>query len=176
MRIDVDSRIPFPCPLVFETYRDHLPELVPYLPNVKSIEAVERKEEGGLIKQKNLWWAKGEIPKAAQSVLKPEMLSWFDFAEWDPASHSNTWRIEMRTMKEVVDCHGHNTFEAVDANTTVFHLRGELNLDLRKVPGVPRFLAGTITPTVEKFIVGLLKPNMTEVARGIEKYLAAKPK
>lgn len=173
MRIDVDARVPFDRELVFKTYRDNLPELVPYLPNVKSIEVLERKDEGPTSTLKNLWTAKGEIPKIAQGFLKPEMLSWYDFATWNQGSFSNEWRIQMRVMEKVVDCRGANTFEA-EGSGTVLHIRGELNLNLKEVPGVPRFLAGTAGPAVEKFVVGLLKPNLVEVSKGIEQYLRAK--
>jgi hypothetical protein len=176
MRIDVDSRIPFPRDVVYQAYRDHLPDLVPYLPNVKSIVVESRKDEGPKTSLKNLWTAKTEIPKAAQGFLKPEMLTWYDFATWDQATYSNVWHLEMRAMKEVVDCKGGNTFEEAGPNATILKLRGELNLDLKKVPGVPKLLAGTIGPTVEKFVVAMLKPNLEETARGLEKYLAAQKK
>jgi len=174
MRIDVDSRIPFPREVVFKAYRDQLPLLVPYLPNLKSITVVDRKEEGGKVILKNEWWAKTEIPRAAQGFLKPEMLSWYDYATWDEASFSNVWHLEMRAMREVVSCKGGNSFEADGPGATILHLRGELDLDLKRVPGVPRLLAGTIGPTVEKFVVAMLRPNLAEVAKGLEQYLQAR--
>jgi len=173
MRIEADARIPFPRDVVFAAYRDNLPNLVQYLPNVKSITVLDRKDEGNLCKLKNEWWAKGEIPRAAQSVIKPEMLSWYDHAEWNQDTFSNKWRIQMRVMEKVVSCQGGNSFE-VEGSGTVLKIRGDLNLDLKEVPGVPRFLAGTIGPTVEKFVVGMLKPNLVEVSKGIEQYLRAK--
>ena len=176
MRIDVDSRIPFPRAVVFSAYRDHLPDLVPYLPNMKSIEVLERKEDNGKITLKNLWTAKTEIPKAAQAFIKPEMLTWFDHATWDNATFTNVWRTEMRAMTEVVDCRGGNSFEEAGPDATILRLRGELTLHLNKVPGVPRLLAGSIGPMVEKFIVALLKPNLEETSKGLEKYLAAQKK
>jgi hypothetical protein len=152
-----------------------LPALVPYLPNVKSIEVTERKDEGKKSSLKNLWTAKAEIPKVAQSVIKPEMLTWWDIAVWDEDSYSNRWHLEMRAMKEVVRCSGENSFESTGGNGTILHLRGELTLDLRDVPGVPRFLAGSIAPTVERFVVSMLKPNLLEVSKGLEQYLKTNP-
>ena len=101
------------------------------------------------------------------------MLSWYDHATWDVSTFSDAWRIQMRVLEKVVDCRGGNTFETEGGNT-VLRIRGELNLDLREVPGVPRFLASTAGPTVEKFVVGMLKPNLVEVSKGIEQYLKAK--
>jgi hypothetical protein len=173
MRIDVDAKIPFPRDIVFATYRDKLTDLVQYLPNVKSIAVLERTDEGPISKLRNEWWAKGEVPKIAQSFLKPEMLSWYDHATWNQSTFSNEWRIQMRIMEKVVDCKGGNSFEH-DGTGTVLRIRGELNLDLKQVPGVPRFLAGTAGPAVEKFVVGMLKPNLVEVSKGIEQYLRAR--
>jgi nitrogen fixation protein len=174
MKLDIDSRIPFPRALVYETYRDHMGDLVPYLPNVKSIEVVERKEADGKVTLKNLWWAKTEIPKVAQSILKPEMLSWYDWATWDQATFSNVWHLELRAMKDVVECKGGNRFVEAGPNACILELRGDLTLHLKHVPGLPRMLAGTLGPTIEKFVVSMLKPNLTEVAKGIETYLGQK--
>ena len=38
MLINAEMPIPFPRPLVYITYRDKLGELVPYIPNVRSVE------------------------------------------------------------------------------------------------------------------------------------------
>jgi len=37
MKLDVSVEIPFPREQVYATYRDKLPDLVPYLPNVRGI-------------------------------------------------------------------------------------------------------------------------------------------
>ena len=155
MKMDVDSRIPFPREAVYRTYRDAMVSLVPYLPNVKSIEVVERKDEGGKISLKNRWWAKTEIPKAAQGIVKPDMLSWFDYATWDEATFSNVWKLEVTAMPGVVECSGANKFIEDGPNACILQLRGDLNLNLKNVPGVTRLLAGTIGPTIEKFVVGI---------------------
>lgn len=174
MKLEADSVIPFPKEQVFAVYRDEMTKLVPYLPNIRSIEVLERKEEGGSVRLKNLWTAKTEIPKAAQAFLKPEMLTWYDHAEWWQGELRNAWRLEMRAFTKVVNCRGGNTFVDDGKGGCIMKLRGELDLDLKELPGVPRFLAGTIGPTVEKFIVSMLTPNLLEVSKGIEQYLRAK--
>jgi hypothetical protein len=174
MKIQADAKLPFPRELVYRTYRDKLPQMVQYLPNVKNIEVLEQKPEGSTLHIKNLWWAKAEIPKIAQSFIKPEMLSWFDFADWHEDRFATGWRIQLRVLEKAVSCAGENQFEAV-GDTTIIHIRGELSFDLREVPGVPRFLAGSIGPTVEKFVVGQITPNLLEVSKGIEQYLRANP-
>ena len=78
MKLEAVATLSFPRPLVFSTYRDRLPQLVPHLPNVEKIEVLEREEapggEAGVVRLLNLWFAKADVPKVAQSVIKPEML------------------------------------------------------------------------------------------------------
>ena len=174
MRIEADAKLPFPRELVYRTYRDKLVQMLPYLPNVKNIELLETKQEGSSTYFKNLWWAKGEIPKIAQSFLKPEMLSWYDHATWHADRFTTAWRIQLRLLEKAVLCSGENQFEAV-GDSTVMHIRGDLKIDAAQVPGVPRFLAGSVGPTVEKFVVGRITPNLLEVSKGIEQYLRANP-
>jgi len=35
-------------------------------------------------------------------------------------------------------------------------------------------LSGTISPVVESFLVGSIKPNLVSVAKGVEQYLRAR--
>lgn len=176
MKLEADARIPFPREVVYSTYRDRLPELVPHLPNVEAITVQKREDapEGraGVTKLLNLWKAKGDVPKVAQGVLKPEMLAWLDHATWDQNAWTCDWRIETRMFTENVRCSGHNTYEEVDGET-ILRIRGHLEVNLKGIPGVPGFLAGKVTPFVEKFIVDLLTPNLLSVAKGLEGFLRA---
>ena len=174
MKLEADARITFPRPLVFSTYRDRLPQRVPFLPNVKGITVQSRTDDAdgkaGVTKLLNLWEAKGEVPKMAQGIIKPEMLAWLDYATWDQDAWTCDWRIETRMFTENVKCFGHNSYEAV-GDETVLRIRGELDVSLSGIPGVPKFLAGKVAPHVEKFIVGLLTPNLLSVATGLEHFL-----
>jgi hypothetical protein len=175
MKLEADARIRFPRELVYRTYRDRLPELVPHLPNVKKITVQRREDDAGgpgVTRLLNLWEAKGDIPKVAQGVLKPEMLAWLDHATWNQGAWTCDWRIETRMFTENVRCGGHNEY-VEDGDHTILKIRGELEMTLKGIPGVPSFLAGTVTPHVEKFIVSLLTPNLLSVAEGVERFLIA---
>ena len=50
-------------------------------------------------------------------------------------------------------------------------LEGDLKIDLKKIPGVPRLLAGRMGPQVEKFIVSLISPNLQKVNDSLQRYL-----
>ncbi len=170
MRIVADDRVPFPREVVYRTYRDRLVELVPFLPNVREIEVRERKDEDDAVRLVNVWHAKAEIPAVARSVLRPEMLAWTDRAVWREAEWTTEWRIETHAFTEAVTCAGRNEFVA-QGDATVIRIRGDLRIDLRQVRAVPRLLAGTIGPVVEKFVVAMITPNLSKVSRGIEKLL-----
>jgi hypothetical protein len=173
MKLEADSRISFPRALVYSTYRDRLPQLVPHLPDIKEIVVKNREEVGpGITKLLNLWIGKAEVPKVAQSIIKPDMVQWLDHATWNENEWSVEWRVETKMFTDNIRCSGKNRF--VEENgATKLELRGELEIDLKGVPGVPRFLAGTIAPQVEKFVIALLKPNLMSVAGGIQSFLTA---
>ena len=176
MKLEADSRISFPRPLVFSTYRDRLPQLVPHLPDIKEIVVKTREEDvggqKGVTKLLNLWIGKAEIPKVAQVVIKPEMVQWLDYATWNENDWTVEWKVETKMFTDNIKCWGKNKF-VEEGGSTMLQIRGELEIDLKGVPGVPRFLAGTIAPVVEKFVVGQLKPNLLSVADGIQKFLVA---
>ncbi len=179
MKIEADSRVTFPRELVFSTYRDRLPELVPFLPNITAIDVKEREDapggEEGISRLLNLWRAEGEIPKVATALIKPEMVAWLDHARWDANEWTCEWRVEPKFFTDNVQCQGKNRFVA-DGDTTVLELRGNLDIDLKGVKGVPSFLAKRIAPQVEKFIVALLTPNLIRVSDGLQGFLTAEAK
>lgn len=177
MKLEADSRLSFPRELVFSTYRDRLPQLVPYLPNVKAITVQKREDapggQQGVAKLVNLWEAKGDVPKPAQAILKPESLAWLDHATWNENDWTVEWRVETKMFTENVHCKGKNQYVVLPDGGTRLEIRGDLTVDLKGVPGVPKFLAGTIAPIVEKFVIALLTPNLVSVAKGLEQFLQA---
>jgi hypothetical protein len=180
VKLEADARISFPRETVFKTYRDRLPELVPHLPNIKRITVEKREDDAGgragISKLVNLWEAKGEVPRVAQSIIKPENLAWIDYAEWNLNDWTCEWRIQTKMFTDNVKCGGKNRYIVVDDKMTMLEIRGSLDVDLKGVPGVPKFLAGTVAPVVEKFIVALLTPNLLSVAKGLEAFLKAEAK
>ncbi len=173
MKIEADSVMPFSRALIYETYRDKLVDLVPHLPNVTSIEVRERSDDGDVSRLLNIWHGAGEIPAVARKLLSQSMLSWSDHATWKQQEWICDWRIETHAFTEAISCSGCNRFVAVSENETRLEIRGEIVIDLKKVRGVPRFLAGSVGPTVEKFLVNQITPNLTRVSDGLVKYLQA---
>ncbi len=173
MDLNADARLVFDRPTVFAAYRDHLVDLLPYLPNVRGVEVKSRVEEGGLVKLVNEWRGGGEIPAAARAFLSESMLSWTDHASWDPSTFVCSWRIETHAFREAVTCRGENRFFDDGQGGTRLEIRGVLEIDAGKVQGVPRLLAGKVGRTVEEVLAGKIRPNLVEVSVGLAKYLEA---
>jgi hypothetical protein len=170
MQIQASSVIPHPRARVFHAFRNELPSVAAFMPNIREIITVAVEDIPGGAKVHNAWIAKGDIPKVAQSIIKPEMLRWDDHAVWDDANTRCTWTLKLRVFTDNVRCSGQTILTEEGAGTRVT-LTGSLDLDLRNIPGVPRFLAGTIGPQVEKFVVALVTPNLEQMTSALSRYL-----
>ncbi len=171
MDLRADSRLPFPRDRVFSTYRDDILQLVPYLSNVRSIEIKSRKDNGPVVEMVNEWYGGGEIPAAVRAVISESMLSWTDYAIWNATSMECEWRIETRAFTEAVHCAGRNAFVDDGAGGTTLQVRGTLDIDPKKLRGVPGFLAGKIARGVESFLVERIQSNLVDTAKGLSAYL-----
>lgn len=172
MRIHSESLIHHPQQAVYLAYRDRLPEIAAYIPDVKEIVVESRDDSSeGVVKLHNVWIADREVPVFARAFLKPEMLRWDDMAEWKDAEHRVYWDLKLRVFTDQVKCGGTNTFAAVDDKTTKVTLEGDLDIDVRNIPGVPKMFAGGIKPKIEKFIVSLITPNLERVNESLQRFL-----
>ncbi len=175
MKLFVEDVINFPLEQVYKTQRDHMAELAAYLPNIKNIEVLERKDEGdGKTRLLNLWKAApSEVPSMLRPFVKPEMLQWKDHALWHDNDHRCEWNLEVGFMPDRVQTSGKTVYSKLDDNRTKVVIEGNLAVDAKGIPGVPRLLAGKIGGEVERFVVKMITPNLKGVNRGIEQYLKA---
>jgi len=171
MRIHSESLIRHPQPSVYEAYRDRLPEIAAYIPDVKEIRVESREDGPDAAIIHNVWIADREVPVFARAFITPDMLKWDDYAEWRDAESRVYWKLRLRVFTESVTCGGTNTFSRVDENSTKVCLEGDLDIDVKKIPGVPRLLAGGVKPKVEKFIVSLITPNLKQVNESLQQFL-----
>lgn len=172
MKIEVTSDIAFPRDQVFAAYRDHLVELVPYLANVRAITVTSRVDENSTVKFVNRWKGGGEIPAVVRKFLSDDLLEWDDLATWDADTFICRWQTIVPALKDAVDARGQNSFVEKAPGVTTLRIQGDLKVDAAKIKGVPRFLAGTVGPAVEAFLVAAIKPNLLAVAKGVEKFLS----
>jgi hypothetical protein len=173
MEIIADAVIPYERPLVFATYRDNLPDLVRYLPNIREIKVRTRADRGIDVDLVNDWKGGGDIPAVARSVLSESMLTWTDHATWFGADFRVEWRTDVHAFPGAVKSAGTNRFVEIPEGTRLA-IRGELTCDAAKVPGVPKLLAKTVGATVEKVMVAQIAKNALEIARGVAKMIEAR--
>lgn len=170
MLISADTRVPFPRPLVYSTYRDKLMELVPYMPNIRGVQVRSREGNGDWIKFVNEWQGGGDIPTAARAFLNESMLSWTEHTVWHGDRFTTEWQIETHAFTEAVRCLGTNHFFE-DRGMTLIESRGELIIDPRKLKDVPPFLAGMVSGIVEDFLGKKIGPNLVQMGSGVTTYL-----
>ncbi len=170
MEFRVEERVKFPRDLVYKTLRDDLMKLVPYIPNVKKIEVLEKKKTKEGIFYKNRWYADYNIPKLVQKIVKIEHLTWLDYATWIDKEYACEWKFEPVFFTEYVDAHGRNEF-IEDGKETVVVLSGVLNVDTSGHPAVPRLLARRVNKEVERLAMLAIKPNLRKLMKGLREYL-----
>jgi len=171
MKFTVNDEIDFPLDLVFPTYRDKLHEMLDYMDNVDMIEVKSREEDGDVVKLLNQWHGSADdIPKPLRPVVNADKLSWLDKATWDTHKHRVDWEITLLALPEAVTAKGFTLYKE-DGDVTIISISGEFLIHPDKVPGVPTFVAKRLAPTLEKFVVGLLQPNLKKSNQAVQEYL-----
>lgn len=173
VRFQSCQEIPFPAEEVFALVRDGLPDLVPFLPNVESIELVSREELGpGLVKVVHRWHGKAEIPSVVARFVPVGAVGWTDTAVWDERERSCRWKIEPAFWGGHVRCEGVNLYRSGAGGAgTRLEITGDLQVGTGGIPGVPRLLQSKAAEQIEKFVVRLLTPNLDSLARGVTRFL-----
>ena len=169
----METRIPFSSDEVFKCYRDDLPGLARYIPNIREIEVRERKEAAGVVTLLNHWRAKAEIPSAMKGFITEDKLGWLDHASWDESRKQCDWWLEIPAFKDAVHCKGQTRVVVEGPTSSRMIISGDLTVDATKV-GVPRLMAGTVGKGVEAFAVALIKPNQEKMGEAVNQYLKAK--
>lgn len=171
MKFTITEEIAHPRDKVFRTQRDKIVELVPYIPNVESVVVEETHVEGPVVRFLNRWKvAATEIPGPIKGFLKPEHLGYLDRAKWDETTHRCEWELEITALKDAVTARGTTSF-LDEGGETIVRMDGEFLIHPDRVPGVPAFVARTLAPTLEKFVVGLLQPNLKKTAHAVGAYI-----
>lgn len=175
-RMSVEDEIAYDRETVFKTFRDDLIELLQYLPDIQDIEVKGREQvDEDTVKIHNLWQAsQDEVPTLAKKFIKPEMLKWNDYATWHEDTWVCEWEMEVGFLQDAIECTGETRYIDAGDERTKIVIDGDLKVDAKQIPGVPRLVASKVGNTVENFVVKLIQPNLTDVNRGIEKYLAAR--
>lgn len=175
MEFEKHSKVSHPASLVLDTMIEHMENIVPFLPSVEGIETLSREElSDAQLKIVRRWSGSADkAPSAIRPFLSPEVMSWTDTAVWTPAEYKVDWTLTT-SMGELYKCSGSNYFEPHPDDpekATRMRVTGSLQVFPERLPGVPRFLGKRLAPQVEKFVVNLITPNLTDVAIGLQGYL-----
>lgn len=191
MQIEADAVIPYPRELVFRTYRDDMPLLVEFLPNVQQIDELDPHadrpgapdDHGGdgdgetdantPVQRSHVWHGGGEIPVAVQKVIKDSVFRWEDHGRWDNNAYECDWSIHTHAFAEAVSCVGRLRFVDLGERTRL-EIEGAMRIDLSRVAGLPAFLAGGLARTVEQFVGRQITANLLGVSDAITRYLEAR--
>lgn len=172
MKIHSESLVHHPIDQVYATYRDRLSDIAEIIPNISEIIVREREEGPAGPRVLNEWVADAELPPLIRGIVKPAWLRWFDHAQWNDAGHYVAWTLDMPAFGEQVRCSGRNSFHAQGAHTRVA-LTGDLQIELKRIPGVPNVMLRRMRPRVEQFVVKLIRPNLDKVNSSLERFLDA---
>lgn len=176
IEIEVTETIEQPAERVLHALRDRIAELAGYMPNIETMEIIEREERPPVVYMHNRWRGrKDSFPAIARPFLTRNLVSWFDHAEWDESTMSCSWRIEPIKAKTIFSCSGSTALAPEEGDRCLFSLQARLELDLQRVPGLPRFLARRAQGPVERFVASSVQPNLSSLASAVAEYLAAKP-
>ncbi|HVM98456.1 MAG TPA: hypothetical protein VMT89_18825 [Candidatus Acidoferrales bacterium] len=178
MQFSSSQTLSHPAPLVLDTMIHNMEAIVPFLPNVESI-ATEKSEElsNRQIRIVRHWTgAIDAAPAIVRPFLPAEWLGWTDTAVWTPAEYKVEWTHTptVTRLASLYDCNGTNYFEPDPTNPTKqtrIRIAGNLVVHPSVLPGVPRFLADRMAPQVEKFIINLVTPNLSDLVSGLQRYL-----
>ena len=177
MHFEKASIVSHPASLVLETMIERMERVVPFMPSVEGIELKSREDlDDGLLKIVRRWQGTADsAPSAVRPFLSQEAMAWTDTALWTPEEYKVEWTLST-SMGRLYDCSGINYFEPdPDAPETSTRMRvtGELTIYPERLPGVPKFLGKRLAPQIERFVVNLITPNLTDVAVGLQGFLDA---
>ena len=170
MKISTDIKIPFSRPLVFNTYRDKLMDIVTKLPSKNEVKLVSRRVEGDRVYTVYDWQAQEDIPAMVENILKQDKLRWTEYNTWNSKDLTVEWKIKTQVFTEAFHCSGKNSF-LEDKNQTLIQTRGEIELDPNQLNGVPNLLRNQLADVIEELLGKKLEPNLIEMAKAVQKHL-----
>lgn len=176
MLLEVEGTIEQPADVVYPLVRDEMEKIVPYMPDIVRIEVLERTQrDDGRVSIVNQWFSRpSNIPTLIQKFVKPEFFSWKDYAVWNDDTHSVDYELESPVANDLYDAKGTNSFgpHPTEEGHTLIQIRCDITIYPERMPGVPRFLAKKVQPTVEGMIRRTLEPNLSSLIQGLTGYFA----
>ncbi len=161
MRFKMDHIFNWPAETIVEPLKRG-EDIVPMdrLPNVSARKVLSTERKGDKIFSRVEWCVHGQIPRVAQRIIRPEMLTFIEESVWDDNDFSFTTKIIPHYLKDKIRC----------KTTSRYHVDGP-KVTRRRFQGELRILLPIINTVVEKAIIEHLKKNNDENARMLRKIL-----
>jgi len=161
--------VKYPQDLVWQSIRDRLSEMVPYLDDVANITQEHRKEDDdGSLHLTNIWKADAKIPAMLHSIIDPDSISWTDRAQWIEEKNACHWAIEPHFFPDRTRCSGITYYEpAIGGRGTRITFTGELEVNAKNIPGLPGIVESTATKTIESLVTTLIPKNFRKVTAAL---------
>lgn len=115
--------------------------------NVADVKVLDLKEKDGKKYVTYEFCAYGQIPKAVQHILKPEMLTWREESYWDSAKKEYVFNITPHFFKNVFTCKGKWVYSSTGAGKSLQECRGELTI---KIPIFGQIIEKAIWTNLKK--------------------------
>jgi hypothetical protein len=174
MKIDVKHEFSYSAMEVYLTFRDRMPEYVKFCPNLTKIVVMDREDlPDDKTKMRVQWHGLGQIPDVIRNILKPEMISWEDWEEWDMKSYECRWVIKPYYFREFVVSEGVWKFEPCGDNKCIATCKGIFNITITKFPPFPSFICKAASPAIEKMIGSYLPSNLKSVFTAVGSFISS---
>ncbi len=173
MQKHVEITVGHPREIVFRTLRDNLVDIVPFMPNIKSVKVIDKdtsEQADGIIHFVNEWYGDASVPTIVKPFISSDKTHWTDYASWNEQEWTCEWRSKTAFLTDSIHASGVTTYKAIDANKTQVELDIDLGVDLSRIPG-SKLIAKRAAPTIEKFVVSLMEPNLKSTFASLEQYL-----
>jgi len=182
MQFSSTAIVSHPPTIVLDTMIERMEAIVPFLPNIDSIttSSKTRLPDGRLRIVRRWQGSLNQVPLLLRPFASPEWLAWIDTALWTPAQYKVDWTHSpaLESLEAFYDCSGTNFFEPhpdEPDKMTRMRITGALEVYPQRLPGVPQLLGQRLAPQIESFLIGLVTPNLTALAHGLQRYLDTQP-
>lgn len=132
------------------------------LPNVSVYKMIELKKDGKNFVRKNEWCVHGQIPKAAQKIIRPDMLTFDEISKWDHAKGAFFTKIVPHHLKNIFVCESTSSWlDAEGGKATRREYAGVVEV---KIPLLGGLVEGTIVDHLKKNTIEntkLIKEELT---------------
>lgn len=170
MLIQTSTLIYHPPNRVYAAYRDELPAIVLRMPVSSQVTCLVREDRDQGVYIHNIWSTKASIPRGLNLILKSEHLRWNDFATWNDRERHVDWTLRTGVFPGAIACSGRTQFLA-EGEATRIAVEGDFSIQMDQVRGFPRMVKKRLKPAFERFIVGLVTPNIARVNAFLQTYL-----